>query len=78
MEKSLFTFTVALLVLTGCNQEKMPEPNAATCAPLAFQAALNEMRSESNRVVFTEECKAVQKAKQMRRWEFNPSAKDDY
>ena len=27
---------------------------------------------------FTEECRAFQKAKQMRQWEFKPSPKDDY
>ncbi len=56
----------------------MPDPTAATCAPDAFQAALNEMRSEANREAFTEECRAFQKAKQMRQWEFKPSPKDDY
>ena len=78
MIKILFTAAVAVLLLAGCEQERMPEPNAATCAPDAFQAALNEMRSEANREAFTEECRAFQKAKQMRQWEFKPSPKDDY
>ncbi len=60
------------------NRKGCPKPNAATCAPDAFQAALNEMRSEANREAFTEECRAFQKAKQMRQWEFKPSPKDDY
>jgi entry exclusion lipoprotein TrbK len=68
----------AAALLAGCGKEKMPEPNAATCAPDAFQAALNEMRSEANRTAFTEECRAFQKAKQMRQWEFKPSPKDNY
>ncbi|HEQ1688474.1 TPA: entry exclusion lipoprotein TrbK [Pseudomonas aeruginosa] len=78
MIKILFTAAVAVLLLAGCEQERMPEPNAATCAPDAFQAALNEMRSEANRAAFTEECRAFQKAKQMRQWEFKPSPKDNY
>lgn len=78
MIKILFTAAVAVLLLAGCEQERMPEPNAATCAPDAFQAALNEMRSEANRAAFTEECRAFQKAKQMRQWEFKPSPEDNY
>ncbi|MBY6346467.1 entry exclusion lipoprotein TrbK [Providencia rettgeri] len=78
MIKILFTAAVAVLLLAGCEQERMPEPNAATCAPDAFQAALNEMRSEANRAAFTEECRAFQKARQMRQWEFKPSPKDNY
>lgn len=78
MKKNLFILMTAAVLLAGCGQERMPEPNAATCAPKAFQAALNEMRSEANRIAFTEECRAFQKAKQMRQWEFNPSPKDNY
>lgn len=78
MKKILFTAAVAMLLLAGCEQERMPEPNAATCTPDAFQAALNEMRSEANRAAFAEECRAFQKAKQMRQWEFKPSPKDNY
>jgi len=78
MIKILFTAAVAVLLLAGCEQERMPEPNAATCAPDSFQAAMNEMRSEANRAAFTEECRAFQKAKQMRQWEFKPSPKDNY
>lgn len=78
MKNSLFTLVLSILVLSGCGQERRPEPNAAICAPAAFQAALNEMRSEANRTAFTEQCKAFQKAKQMRQWEFKPSPKDDY
>ena len=78
MIKILFTAAVAVLLLAGCEQERMPEPNAATCAPDAFRAALNGMRSEANRADFTEECRAFQKAKQMRQWEFKPSPKDNY
>ena len=78
MKKIFFTTAATLLLLAGCEQERMPEPNAATCAPDAFQAALNEMRSEANREAFTEECRAFQKAKQMRQWELKPSPKDDY
>lgn len=78
MKKNLFILMTAAVLLVGCGQEKMPEPNAATCAPEAFQAALNEMRSEANRTAFTEECRAFQKAKQMRQWEFKPSPKDNY
>lgn len=48
MKKIFFTTAATLLLLAGCEQERMPEPNAATCAPDAFQAALNEMRSEAN------------------------------
>lgn len=47
MKKIFFTTAATLLLLAGCEQERMPEPNAATCAPDAFQAALNEMRSEA-------------------------------
>jgi entry exclusion lipoprotein TrbK len=81
MKKNLFILVAAAaaaVLLTGCGQERMPEPNAATCAPDAFQAALNEMRSEASRIAFTEECRAFQKAKQMRQWEFKPSPKDNY
>lgn len=78
MKKSLFILMTAAVLLAGCGQERMPEPNAATCAPEAFQAVLNEMRSEANRTAFTEECRAFQKAKQMRQWEFKPSPKDNY
>lgn len=78
MKKILFTAAVAMLLLAGCEQERMPEPNATTCTPDAFQAALNEMRSEANRAAFAEECRAFQKAKQMRQWEFKPSPKDNY
>lgn len=53
MKKIFFTTAATLLLLAGCEQERMPEPNAATCAPDAFQAALNEMRSEANREAFT-------------------------
>jgi len=66
MKKILFTAAAAVLFLAGCEQERMPEPNAATCAPDAFQAALNEMRSEANRAAFTEECRPFQEVKQMR------------
>lgn len=78
MKKNLFLLVAAAVLLAGCGQERMPEPNAATCAPDAFQAALNEMRSEANRSAFTEECRTFQKAKQMRQWEFKPSPKDNY
>ena len=56
MKKTLFILVtaVAVALLAGCEQERMPEPNAATCAPDAFQAALNEMRSEANRAGFTD------------------------
>lgn len=77
MKKSLFTLVVVVL-LAGCGEERMPEPNAATCGPDVFQAALNEIRSEANRAAFIEECKAFQAAKKMRDWEFKPSPKDDY
>lgn len=62
MNKGLFTLT-AVLVLVGCGQEVLPEPNAVTCAPEAFQAALKEMRSETSRAVFKEECSSFHKAK---------------
>lgn len=78
MKKNLFILVAVAALVAGCGQERMPEPNAATCAPEAFQAALNEMRSEANRTAFTEECRAFQKAQQMRQWEFKPSPKDDY
>lgn len=78
MKKNLFVLVIAAALLAGCGQERVPEPNAATCAPDAFQAALNGMRSEANRIAFTEECRAFQKAKQMRQWEFKPSPKDNY
>ncbi|MGV4008748.1 entry exclusion lipoprotein TrbK [Citrobacter freundii] len=78
MRKSLFILVSAVAFLAGCGQERMPEPNAATCAPDAFQAALNEMRSEANRTAFTEECRVFQKAKRMRQWEFKPSPESNY
>ena len=78
MKKGLLILSTAAVFLTGCGQERMPEPNAATCAPEAFQTALNEMRSEASRTAFTEECRAFRKAKQMRQWEFKPSPKDNY
>ena len=61
MKKIFFTTAATLLLLAGCEQERMPEPNAATCAPDAFQAALNEMRSEANREAFTEECRGLKR-----------------
>lgn len=78
MKKGLLILGIAAVFLTGCGQERMPEPNAATCAPEAFQTALNEMRSEANRTAFVEECRAFVKAKQMRQWEFKPSPQDNY
>lgn len=78
MKKNIFILVAVAALLAGCEQERMPEPNATTCAPDAFQAALNNMRSEANRTAFTEECRALQKAKQMRQWEFKPSPKDNY
>ncbi|MEX6395991.1 entry exclusion lipoprotein TrbK [Providencia hangzhouensis] len=56
----------------------MPEPNAATCAPGAYQKALDEIRSESKRKAFAEECKGFQRAQDMRKWEFKPSSPDRY
>ena len=78
MKKNIFILVAVAALLSGCEQERMPEPNAATCAPDAIQATLNNMRSEANRTAFTEECRALQKAKQMRQWEFKPSPKDNY
>lgn len=77
MNKRL-SMLVAVAILAGCGQEVMLEPNAATCAPEAFQAALREMRSETNRAAFTEECRSFHKAKKMSEWKFTPSPKDDY
>jgi entry exclusion lipoprotein TrbK len=78
MKKSLFILIAGAALAAGCEQEKMPEPNAATCAPETFQAALNDIREEVNRAAFTEECRAFQKAKKMRQWEFKPSSEDNY
>lgn len=77
MNKGLFTLTT-VVVLAGCGQEVMPEPNAATCASEAFQAALKEIRSETSRAAFIEECSSFHKAKKMGWWKFTPSPKDDY
>ncbi|MBJ7264387.1 MAG: entry exclusion lipoprotein TrbK [Burkholderiaceae bacterium] len=77
MNKGLFTLTT-VVILAGCGQEVMPEPNAATCAQGAFQAALEEMRSETNRAAFIEECRSFHKSKNINEWKFTPSPKDDY
>ncbi|EHZ6871842.1 entry exclusion lipoprotein TrbK [Providencia rettgeri] len=66
-----------LIGLVGCDSS-MPEPNAATCAPGAYQKALDEIRSESKRKAFAEECKGFQRAQDMRKWEFKPSSPDRY
>ena len=78
MKKYLFVLVVAAALLAGCGQGKVPEPSAVICASDALQETLNEMRSEANRIAFTEECRAFQKANQMRQWEFKPSPKDNY
>ncbi|MCP1633705.1 entry exclusion lipoprotein TrbK [Kerstersia gyiorum] len=56
----------------------MPEPNAATCAPGAYEEALAEIKSKSQRLAFAEECKSFQHAENMRKWEFKPSSPDRY
>ncbi|GAA3721804.1 entry exclusion lipoprotein TrbK [Oceanisphaera sediminis] len=69
---------VAVFALVGCGQETLPEPNAASCAPAAFQQAISELRKEVNRKAFTEACRSFEKAQQMRSWEFKPSSPDRY
>lgn len=69
---------VAVVALVGCGRETIPEPNAATCAPEAFQQAVSELRSEANRHAFTEACRTFEKAQNMRKWEFKPSSPDRY
>ena len=68
----------AVVVLAGCGQETIPEPNAATCAPETFQQAVSKLRSEANRQAFTEACRSFEKAQNMRKWEFKPSSPDRY
>lgn len=72
------TILLAFVVgLTGCS-DAMPEPNAATCAPGAYEEALAEIKSKSQRLAFTEECKSFQRAENMRKWKFKPSSPDRY
>ena len=78
MNKYLLVLVIVAASLSGCEQEKVPEPSAAMCTPDAFYAALNEMHSEASRTAFTEECKVFQKANQLRQWQFKPSPKDNY
>lgn len=79
MNKKLCACALAFLaLLAGCGQEEIPEPTAQSCMPDAQLRALNGLRNEESRKAFIEECKAFEKAKQMRQWEFKPSPKDNY
>lgn len=71
-------FLMVFVVLAGCSEESTPEPNAATCEPSSINKALSEIRSETNRKAFIEDCKSFQKAKKMGEWKFKPSPKDDF
>lgn len=76
MKKLILVSVVVLLF--GCGQEQMVEPNVATCAPNQINKSLNEMRSEANRKAFIQECKSFEKAKEMKQWEFKPSGPSKY
>ncbi|MES3675906.1 entry exclusion lipoprotein TrbK [Halomonas elongata] len=68
----------AFFGLVGCEQETIPEANATTCAPEAFQKTIRELSQASNRKVFTDACRPFEKARRMREWEFEPSSPDRY
>ncbi len=76
--KLLVFMTVVMVFLAGCDRERTPEPNAATCAPGAFEETMRELRSEANRKAFSQECLSFHKAQKMRDWQFKPSPKDDF
>ncbi|WDM77487.1 entry exclusion lipoprotein TrbK (plasmid) [Xanthomonas sp. NCPPB 1638] len=76
--KKIMLLAVVAAGLAGCGDDAMPEPNAATCKPPTYQQALSEIKSEAKRAAFIEECKAFQKAQDMRKWEFKPSPADNF
>ncbi|MCC5902413.1 MAG: entry exclusion lipoprotein TrbK [Halomonas sp.] len=69
---------LASVALVGCEQETVPEANAITCAPVAYQQVMRELSRESNRKVFTEACRSFEKAQRMREWEFETSSPGRY
>ena len=76
--KIIILFMVAV-ALAGCGQEEVvPEATAATCEPETFQKIISDLRSDVNRISFTEACKEHERAKEMRTWEFKPSTPDRY
>lgn len=66
------------VMLAGCSEEKVPEPNAANCAPDMYEKNLASLSKEANRNTFIANCKSLLESKKLTDWTFKKSPKDDF
>ncbi|WP_082805205.1 entry exclusion lipoprotein TrbK [Pseudomonas sp. BMS12] len=64
--------------LTGCLDEKPPEPTAENCSPGTYEKHLAALSNDSSRDEFTVACKGYLKAQKMTEWKFKKSPEDAY
>ncbi|MGE8328604.1 entry exclusion lipoprotein TrbK [Pseudomonas urmiensis] len=65
-------------ILTGCSEEKVPEPTADNCAPEMYEQNLASLSKEANRNEFIANCKSFLAAKKMTEWTFEKSPEGKY
>lgn len=66
------------MIMVGCSEEKVPEPNAGNCAPEMYEKNLASLSKESNRNEFIANCKSFLAAKEMTEWKFEKSPEGKY
>lgn len=64
--------------LTGCFEEKVPEPTAENCSAEIYEKNLASLSKEASRNEFTTGCKGFLKAQKMTKWKFEKSPEDKY
>lgn len=81
MRIRIFTLPVtAILIasLTGCLEEKAPEPTTENCSKEMYKKIMADLSKESSKNEFSIGCKALLKAHEMTKWEFKKSPEDQY